>query len=285
MIGKEELISIFEDTKSLYETDPVLKESVRASKDGTHIYYEQDMPKLSESKPCDKTEIKVTKSRSFEAAMRLKKDYPDCRIAVHNFASATNPGGGVTKGSRAQEECLCRCSTLYPVLNTESNWNGYYGFHRNRHDVRYTDACIYTPGIMIIKSDTDVPERLPKDDWCEVDVLTCAAPNLRPMPNNPMNPGNDIAVRLSDKEVLQIHLSRARHLLQIAAANGDEVLVLGAFGCGAFQNKPEIVAQAYKEVMPEFEGYFKIVEFAVYCSPRDESNFVEFKKVLGGSYV
>ena len=61
--------------------------------------------------------------------------------------------------------------------------------------------------------------------------------------------------------------------------------MLGAFGCGAFQNKPEIVAQAYKEVMPEFEGYFKIVEFAVYCSPRDESNFVEFKKVLGGSYV
>ena len=134
---------------------------------------------------------------------------------------------------------------------------------------------------MIFKSDTDVPKRLPKEDWCEVDILTCAAPNLRPMPNNAMNPGNDSALHLTDKEVLEIHLSRARHMLRIAAANGDEILVLGAFGCGAFQNKSEIVARAYKEVLPEFDGYFKLIEFAVYCSPRDENNYEAFKKAFG----
>ena len=45
------------------------------------------------------------------------------RSAVHNFASATNPGGGVRNGSNAQEECLCRCSTLYPVLTQQNNFN------------------------------------------------------------------------------------------------------------------------------------------------------------------
>ena len=56
--------------------------------------------------------------------------------------------------------------------------------------------------------------------------------------------------------------------------------MLGAFGCGAFMNKPEVVAQAYKEVLPEFEGYFKLIEFAVYCGPRDESNYREFAKAF-----
>lgn len=280
MASREDLVAVFEDTKQWYETDDDLKEAVKASTAGTKIYFEGDTPELSDVKPYDKTEIRVTTAKSFEAAMRLRKEHREERIAVHNFASATNPGGGVTKGSRAQEECLCRCSTLYPVLNTDSNLNDYYGFHRNRHDVRYTDACIYTPGIKIIKSDTDMPKRLDRDDWCDVDILTCAAPNLRPMPNNPMNPGNDKAIIINDQEMLKIHQSRARHILSIAAANGDRILVLGAFGCGAFMNKPEVVAQAYKEVLPEFEGYFKLIEFAVYCGPRDESNYREFAKAF-----
>ena len=87
-----------------------------------------------------------------------------------------------------------------------------------------------------------------------MDILTCAAPNLRAMPNNAMNPGNDKAMSLTDE--------------------------LGAFGCGAFQNKPEIVAQAYKEVLTQFDGYFQLIEFAVYCIPRDESNYLKFKKAF-----
>lgn len=65
----------------------------------------------------------VTKSKTFEAAMRLRKERPDAKIAVLNFASATNPGGGVKSGSSAQEESLCRCSTLYPTLNQRKLWD------------------------------------------------------------------------------------------------------------------------------------------------------------------
>lgn len=145
----------------------------------------------------------------------------------------------------------------------------------------YTDACIYAPGVLVIKTDTNSPQRLPADKIYPVDVITCAAPNLRPQPNNPMNPGRDKPVRLTREQIRTLHLQRARKILSVAAIHGAEVLILGAFGCGAFCNPPEIVADAFREVLPEFAYAFRTVEFAVYCSPRDDSNYRTFQSVLG----
>lgn len=281
MASREELIEVFEDTIKWYYSNPKLSESVADSIKGTKLYMENDNPSIPETKKYEQTEIVVTKSRTFEAAMRLQKEQPNMRIAVHNFASATNPGGGVTSGSRAQEECLCRCSTLYPTLKTWDLWNNYYMFHRNNWNVCYTDACIYTPDIKIIKTDTDIAVRMSEESWCTVDVLTCAAPNLRTRPYNAMNPGSGVAVFLSDEQLFEIHKKRARHMLTIAVVHGIDIFVLGAFGCGAFQNNPEVVAKAYKEVVAEFDGYFRKIEFAVYCSERDRKNYEVFQRILG----
>ena len=122
---------------------------------------------------------------------------------------------------------------------------------------------------------------MPETQWCSVDVLTCAAPNLRAIPNNAMNPGTGAPVKVSDRELLELHKKRARHMLAAAAVNGAEILVLGAFGCGAFQNKPEVVARAYRETIDEFAPFFERIEFAVYCSPRDSKNYEVFRRVLG----
>lgn len=70
-------------------------------------------------------------------------------------------------------------------------------------------------------------------------------------------------------------------MLTIAAAHGVDILVLGAFGCGAFQNEPEAVANAYREILPEFEGYFSQIVFAVYCAPWDSRNYDVFLQILG----
>lgn len=305
MANKEQLIEIFEDTKRWYEEESKLAEAVRQSVMQTKVYMEEDAPALWEGlknmerkaigaatvdaadtadTPGTKEQrltITVSKNKTFEAALKLRQQFPNSKIAVHNFASATNPGGGVTRGSRAQEECLCRCSTLYPALNTKALWGQFYQYHRNRHDVRYTDTCIYTPDVLIIKTDTEMPERMPENEWCGVDVITCAAPNLRAIPNNAMNPGTGAPVKVSERELLELHKKRARHMLATAAVNGAEILVLGAFGCGAFQNKPEVVARAYRETIDEFAPYFKWIEFAVYCSPRDSKNYEVFRRVLG----
>lgn len=262
------------------EREPALSDAVQNSITHTVLYPAQQMPDLPESSNRSKTKVTVTPQRTFEAAQDLLIRYPGSRTAVLNFASATNPGGGVTRGSSAQEEALCRCSTLYPCLTTTELDKGYYQYHRKQQDVRYTDACIYVPDIKIIKTDTDVPQRLPENKWQAVDVICCAAPNLRERPYNKMNPGQGKAIRVTPEELLGLHRRRAYKILSVAAANNVDCLVLGAFGCGAFKNDPNIVAQAYRDILPEFDGYFREIRFAVYCPPHDRTNFDVFRHVL-----
>lgn len=276
----EKRVAIFEDTMELCRENSRLYDAIAHTISNTQFYPVQLIPVLDKADCSGNTTVTVTKERTFEAAKRFHSQYPESRIAVLNFASATNPGGGVTRGSSAQEEALCRCSTLYPCLNTKELFGKFYKMHRNKKDLRYTDTCIYTPNITVIKSDTAFPELLPETEWFDVDVITSAAPNLRKMPYNSMNPGSEEPIRVSDAELLEIHKKRGMHILNIAAANHADILILGAFGCGAFRNNPGIVARAYKEILHDYTGYFKAINFAVYCSPKDLSNYNVFRNML-----
>ena len=159
---------------------------------------------------------------------------------------------------------------------------GFYYPHRNAKNPINNADIIYTPDVTVFKTDTNKPKLMDEKDWYEVDVITCAAPNLRERPSNRFNQGNgDRAVKVSDRELLEIHKKRLTRILDVAVLNGDEAVILGAFGCGAFQNKPEVVARAAKEVIADYPHAFKTIEFAVYCPPRDDTNFKVFKRVMG----
>ena len=274
---KSKLTDIFHDTLDYIGEEEVLYDRTEYSKRETELikadeYYELD-------KPSRKGKIVVTKSKTFEAAIKYAQsdEYGEKLIAVLNFASATTPGGGVDRGATAQEECLCRCSTLYPVLAQRKLDVEFYTPNRRSRNQLHTDDIIYSPGIVIIKSDEEYPERLEPDDWCEVDVITCAAPNLRPFPSKQFNTKDNLnQVKISSDELYELHLSRAQHILNVAAGQGVEVLVLGAFGCGAFMNDPNVVAKAFRDALDEYAGYFDVVEFAVYTSAYDTKNYNVF---------
>lgn len=268
-VTKDDMVTVFLDTEEFYNTDENLKQSIRDSIKGTVFYGAQDYPPLPERR-FKKTAVSVVKRRTLDAAITLQRKYLELRIAVHNFASASNPGGGVRYGARAQEEALCRCSTLYPVLNSDANWKNFYSVNRERRNPLHDDACIYSPEITVCKSDLDKPVRLPRDKWDLVDVITVAAPNLR-------------GLKISDEELFALHETRLRHMFTVVAHHGADIFVTGAFGCGAFQNNPEVVAAAYKKILPEFDGYFKEVVFAIYCRANETINYEMFKKVLGKS--
>lgn len=272
-------VEIFEDTRDWYTRDAKLKQAVQHSRQGTQFYApgELALPAEKLARFADEARVFVARERTLQAAGK----YAGQRVAVLNFASATNPGGGVTRGSSAQEEALCRCSTLYPCLLGDELWQKYYKMHRDRHDVTYTDACIYTPDVLIVKTDTDAPERLPEDKMQAVDVITCAAPNLRERPGNAMNPGFGSHVHLSRQDIYSLHTQRARKILSVAALHDTDVLILGAFGCGAFCNPPDVVAAAFRDVLREFARAFSTVEFAVYCTPQDDANYQAFHRTLG----
>ena len=197
-----------------------------------------------------------------------------------NFASATNPGGGVKTGSSAQEESLCRCSTLYPTLTQSWLWDQYYQKNRDTHDNLHTDACIYSPGFVICKTDEAYPVRMEEKDWVWVDVISCAAPYLRRRPGNNHNPEYGRAVIISDADLYSLHLKRAKHIMHIAAANGADALVLGAFGCGAFANDPNVVAEAYRDALADYRKLFQLLEFAVYCRPDETANYDAFRGMI-----
>ena len=280
-MGRAENIAIFEDTQKLYQTNARLKAVVEQSlQSQTLVLEKQEMPSYAGQKRRERmAEVVVSHKRSYEAASAYVGF--GLKVCVHNFASAGNPGGGVTRGAGAQEECLCRTSTLYPCLNSDSMWDGFYKPHRRAHDPLHNDDCIYTPDVTVFKSDTYMPKLLPEGEWYTVDVLTCAAPNLRENPSNAFNPADgDRSIPISDTELQKLHEKRLRRILDLACDRGADVLILGAFGCGAFQNPPAVVAAAAYAVVKDYIQCFDTIEFAVYCRPQNEENYAEFAKKL-----
>ena len=280
MSRRDDNVAVFLDTQKLYSTNAALKEAVKRSTAEQSYFAEgcRELAEFSTEKCYDSpAKIVVSKKRSFEAASAYKGK----RVCVHNFASASNPGGGVTSGASAQEECLCRCSTLFPCLESDRAFKMFYKPHRDARDPLHNDDLIYTPDVVVFKSDTQNPTLLPENEWYKVDIVTCAAPNLRSMPSNRYNTGDgDRAVKLTDKALLELHIKRMKAILTACAKQGAEVVILGAFGCGAFENSPMVVAEAMRAVIPEFRNCLETIEFAVYCSPKDDSNFRAFEMKL-----
>lgn len=280
MSTREQRIEVFEDTLNWIKRDTDLTDAVDFGKNHTEVFYEDDYPVFDSSKVCD-TRITVSGDRSYQAAMKLKKATPDAKVAVMNFANAFHPGGGVTTGASAQEECLCRTSTLYPLLYRHTLKGSFYDYHKKHVSSKATDTLIYTEGVVICKTDEDLPKRMPKDEWVSVDVITIAAPDLRTKSNMHAVLTGD-GTYMNQAELFGYHVKRAIHMLTCAAAKGADTLVLGAFGCGAFQNDPEVVARAYKVALQEFPKVFKHIEFAVYCTPGNSVNYDTFKRVFEG---
>lgn len=268
---RENNIRVFEDTLYRINQDDSLKENTFISIKGQKLIKENDVVSYNAKKYNAPCKIYVTTNRTMEAAA----DYYGNKIAVLNFASATTPGGGVRKGSSAQEEALCRVSNLYLCLTDKKLWESFYQKNRDAKNNIHTDDIIYTPDVMVIKNDDY--KTLQESDYFRVDVITCAAPNLREVPANSFNRDKGEPIQLSDEELYKVHYKRAIKIMEVACANNVEVLILGAFGCGAFRNNPNVVAKAYKDAVEHFRHAFKEIEFAVYCPPKDPTNYNEFR--------
>lgn len=279
---RRERVETFEETKHLYCTDKRLVDSIRFSKQNQKVIAESAQVSVSEDRYNVSANVVVSKKRSLAAA----GSYIERNVCVLNFASATNAGGGVTKGANAQEEAICRCSTLYPCISDSRIVSQFHDKHREdlkfgRINALYNDDCIYTPKVTVFRNDTDTPELLPENLWYEIDVISCAAPNLRSKPSNAMNPDSGSRdVSINPGELLELHKKRIGRILDIANANGAEVVILGAFGCGAFQNSPDVVARAMKEIVEKYLYSFETIEFAVYCPPENTKNYDVFKRTL-----
>lgn len=250
---------VMTDTKLQYETDTELVVAVSNSRNRQYIVLQEDnidQPKADGSS----TRYFVSGKRSFEAA----KEYKGKKTAVLNFAN-NHSVGGAPFFAGAQEESLCRCSTLYACLlamKTEYHDKHARLFERGEINYMGNDDLIYTPDVVVFKSDerTDpiYPRMMPRKDWYKVDVITSAAPELR---HGNLMPANY-------EEVIS---SRIKKILDVAAKEKVQVLILGAWGCGAFLNPSDVIARVFHQHLRNYS--FEVVEFAL-ASRNDVSNSV-----------
>ena len=190
-------------------------------------------------------------------------------ILVLNFANPVHPGGGVRRGSRAQEEDLCRKSSLLLSLESECAQE-YYRYNKSLHTYMGSDAIILTPNVEIIK---DVNGELLEDSII-VSVMTCAAPMITQGMEG-----------LSNEQYQALFYNRICGMLKCAAHWGYQNLVLGAFGCGAFGNDARLVSDLFYKALKEFayngltaENFFRRIDFAVLDRTPEQYNFNEFNR-------
>jgi len=262
-------VKIFKNTLYWINNDSTLMANVAKSISRQEIIKENDKLAgdiITRDKQC---QIKITKNKTFEAA----RNYSLPKVCVLNFASATSPGGGVviSKGPSGQEECLCRASTLYKCINTEYVLKQFYIQQKNGNNL-HNDDIIYTPNVVVFKDDDN--NLMDKKQWFSVDVISCAAPNI-----GKYQKGESHTTSIDAIELMHIHEKRARRILDVAVHHNVDVLILGAFGCGAFGNPPDIVAEAYKKVIVDYYNCFNDIEFAIYCQ-NNEYNYQTFKHIL-----
>jgi uncharacterized protein (TIGR02452 family) len=214
-----------------------LTEAIAAAADGTRLHGPGPVPvpeaalrRPDGAQPTAR--ITVTPESSTEAARRLTSA-GDGPVAVLNFASARNPGGGYVNGAQAQEEALCRASALYHCLLRAPD---YYAHHRADRDPFYSDRVIHSPGVPVFRDDRG---RL-LDEPYRVGFLTSPAPNAGVIARTIPERSGEVGPALD---------SRAERVLETAAAEGYRRLVLGAWGCGVFQCDPARVAAAFAALL------------------------------------
>ncbi|WP_328492513.1 TIGR02452 family protein [Streptomyces sp. NBC_00414] len=221
--------------------------AVAAAREGTRMYGPGPVETPASLAPTGSADtfFEVTGESSLEAARRLTGP-----VAVLNFSSARNPGGGYLNGAQAQEEALCRASALYACVVEVRE---FYDHHRTHRDTFYTDRVIHSPAVPVFRDDRG---RL-LDEPYTAGFLTAAAPNA------------GVIKRTAPERVPELPralASRAERVLETAAAHGYRRLVLGAWGCGVFQNDPAQVAGAFRALLGDegrFSGTFEHVVFGI----------------------
>ena len=169
------------------------------------------------------------------------------KVSVLNMASDKGPGGGCRSGALAQEETLCYRSTLYHTIDKPDCYP------------LPPLSGMYSPGVVVYRQEIK-DGFAPYDDpneWFVLSVVTLAGLRKPELDHT----GNFYATQ----SLQRLMENKIRQMLRIFVLHGQEHIILGALGCGAFGNPPGIVARTFLNVLKEseFQGVFRSIVFAV----------------------
>lgn len=202
--------------------------------------------------------------------------------AILNMASLYHPGGGVLDGSSAQEEDLCRRSTLAVSLYQFSLTGGRHGDladmvkvtrRLERYPMDNLYGGIYSPGITFFRTARDQGYALMEKPFTAAVVSVAALNYNQKHGHSTLENG---MIPESDKPIIK---EKMRTILRMGILKGHDSMVLGAFGCGAFCTPPAQQAILFHQVImePEFHNRFSRITFAITDSP-SSNNFKPFQQ-------
>lgn len=205
-------------------------------------------------------EVTVLDASATQAILDNGRGYAQfCDMAVLDFASFTNPGGGYIQGYLGQEATLCADSYLYNVLDKQRKWYG-ENRRRNINCELYRNRALVVPAVRFDRNHVHA----------YADVIVAAAPNVKRARQE---------YRVSDDALLDALRDRIRFVLAICDELGREKLVLGAWGCDNNGFDAEAVAELFRKELASGDFKVKQVFFAV-PSTRWDEDFAKFEHVL-----
>ena len=207
--------------------------------------------------------------------------------AVLNLADADRACGFYFEGYPTQEESLCRSSTLsrslYQYYSPDMAAEAGVPFVRAAYPMDLRFGGIYSPDVTVFRDNADGYALL--EEPFQVSIISVAALNFLEYG------GRDLAYRAEDggftPEGESIMKDKIRTIFRIALLGGHNSLVLGAFGCGAFRLRSDLVAALFREILleEEFYGRFLEVRFALLepgLADWHESRFRPFYDLFSG---
>lgn len=184
------------------------------------------------------TTVKVVTSFAPEALYRDATG----KTMIADPGAFTRPGGAYEDGAFGPEQILCSESNLYPILVAHKR--DFYDKNRDyRRGSLFTDRALYVPEVLFSRG----------GDVRRADVLVIAEPVRAFALEN----------HRSERECDKALADRIEAIFRIAAANGTETLIVGAFGCGRNGYPVEQVIELIQNWIAEHPGAVPNVVFAV----------------------
>lgn len=186
------------------------------------------------------------------------------KTLVLNFANAYRPGGDFLYGATAQEEAICRCSSLYASLSSEKA-SELYKYNKTHVAPEGSDYMLLSPDVVVFR-DHDC-NLLP--ETYKVSVITVAAPDL-----------DGEAYELREPKLGEVMRHKIKNIVAVAAQNAYDTLILGAWGCGAFGHDAKNMAQYFYDVLVDmnYKRLFERVVFSVFARNKNNYNYLQFLK-------
>ena len=257
---RDERVAIYENTvrivKKGFYVSPKGKEieitDTDKMVDGTKFYGKKVVIDY-DSLPKYETKIEVIDNDCLYAAKDLiNKGLNPC---VLNMASFHTPGGGVTRGSSAQEESIFRRTNIFKSLYQFNEIGSAYGIKQReeRYPLDYNFGGIYTPNVTVFKA-SEGDDCILLEEPYKIGVVSVAAVKNPRVENGKLVPW-----------VVDTLKCKIRQILDIALENGHDSIVLSAFGCGAYKTPPTEMARLFKEILSrdDYKNAFKAISFAI----------------------